>query len=520
MHAHVFSRALLSVVFVPLSALAVQFPTIQLEVTATNVTRPVYVTHAGDDSGRIFIVEQPGRIRVMTNGMLQVEPFLDIDTRVEGGTSGGDERGLLGLAFPPGFISKQYFYVHYYSSAPAEMILSRFRVSTNDVNLANTDSEEILLRISQPQGNHNGGQTSFGKDGYLYLGPGDGGNFNDIGTGHGTIGNGQRRDTLLGKILRIDVETPPVTNGYQVPPGNPFVLDTNTLDEIWALGLRNPYRFSFDRDTGDLYIGDVGQNIDEEVDYQPAVSTGGENYGWRRYEATRCTMIQGDSCDTNGLTFPVFEYPHTGGRQAVVGGFVHRGSEAWSLMHGTYFFADYNTGEIMGLKREGTNWVGTLLTDEPYAITGFGEDEPGNVYVCDLFGGIVRRIVEVFADNDNDQMPDSYEEYYGFDTNNPADAANDGDGDTSSNLDEFLAGTNPTNANSVLRIETMHVIGTNSLAIEWSSASNRFYSLNAGSNLVDGLVPVVSNVLSTPPMNVHTDSGIHAGQRFYEVELD
>jgi hypothetical protein len=517
MHVRALLPGLLSVVFVPLSVPGVQFPSIQLEVVATNVTRPVYVTHADDGSERVFIVEQPGRIRVISDGVLQGEPFLDIDARVAGGEGGADERGLLGLAFPPGFVSKQYFYVHYFSSPPDEMILSRFRVSTNDMNQANQNSEEVILRIPQPETNHNGGQANFGKDGYLYLGPGDGGGFNDL---HGTNGNAQKRDTLLGKILRIDVETPPTTNGYQIPPNNPFVLNTNTFDEIWALGLRNPYRFSFDRDTGDLYIGDVGQFVDEEIDYQPASSTGGENYGWRRYEATRCTMIQGDSCETKGLTFPVFEYPHTGGRQAVVGGFVDRGSETWSLMYGIYFFADYNTGEIMGLKREGTNWVDTVFTNEPYAISGFGEDEPGNIYVCDLLGGAVRRIVEVFADNDNDQMPDPYEAYYGFDTNNPADAAEDGDGDTSSNLDEFLAGTNPTNANSVLRIESLSVVGMNSVAIAWSSASNRLYRLSAGSNLVDVPVPVVSNILATPPMNVHTDAVFQAGPRFYDVGVE
>jgi len=504
-------------VIVPLSAPGVQFPSIQIEVIATNVTRPVYVTHAGDGSGRIFIVEQPGRVRVMNSGMLQAEPFLDIDARVGGGTAGGNEQGLLGLAFPPGFISKQYFYVHYFSSAASEMILSRFYASTNDMNLANASSEEVILRIPQPESNHNGGQVSFGKDGYLYLGPGDGGGANDL---HGTIGNGQKRDTMLGKILRIDVETSPITNGYEIPPNNPFVLDTNTFDEIWALGLRNPYRFSFDRDTGDLYIGDVGQGGDEEIDVQSASSAGGENYGWRRYEASRCTMIQGDSCETNSLTFPVFEYPHTGGRQAVVGGFVHRGSEAWSLLYGTYFFADYSTGEILGLKREGTNWIDTVFTDEPYAVSGFGEDEPGNIYVCDIFGGTVRRIQEVFADNDNDQMPDPFEAYYGFDTNNPADAAQDADEDASSNLDEFFAGTNPTNANSVLRIESLSAIDTNSIEISWRSASNRFYTLNADSHLIDGLGPVVSNILATPPMNVHTDSAIQAGPRFYHVGVE
>jgi glucose/arabinose dehydrogenase len=208
---------ILPFLLIPLSARAVQFPSIELEVVASGVTRPVYVTHAGDGSGRLFIVEQPGRVRVMQNGLLQVAPFLDIDARVAGGNAGGDERGLLGLAFPPQFNSKQYFYVYYYSSSPNEMILSRFYVSTNDMNMADASDEEIILKVFQPEGNHNGGQLSFGMDGYLYLGPGDGGGGNDDDAGHGAIGNGQRRDTLLGKILRIDVETPPITNDYQVP---------------------------------------------------------------------------------------------------------------------------------------------------------------------------------------------------------------------------------------------------------------------------------------------------------------
>jgi hypothetical protein len=194
---------------------------------------------------------------------------------------------------------------------------------------------------------------------------------------------------LLGKILRIDVESPPITNAYQIPADNPFVSDTNTLDEIWALGLRNPYRFSFDRGTDDMYIGDVGQGEWEEIDFQPASSIGGENYGWRRYEGNHCTQIQGDPCGTNGLTFPVHEYDHTNSRQAVTGGYVVRGSPGWSFLHGIYLYADYNTGEIWGLKRKGTNWHNVLLKESGFSVSGFGEDEEGDVYVCDLFGGMV-----------------------------------------------------------------------------------------------------------------------------------
>lgn len=367
----------------------VDWPQIRVADPTAGLVRPVYVTHAGDGSGRLFVVEQPGRIRIIRDGALVGTAFLDIDARVRAGTADSNEQGLLGLAFPPGFTNKQHFYVYYYAQSAHDMVLSRFHVSTNNMDLADPGSEQVILRIAQPQQNHNGGQICFDDDGLLYLAPGDGGGGDDDDAGHGTVGNGQRTDTLLGKILRIDVESPPITNAYQIPADNPFVSDTNTLDEIWALGLRNPYRFSFDRGTDDMYIGDVGQGEWEEIDFQPASSIGGENYGWRRYEGNHCTQIQGDPCGTNGLTFPVHEYDHTNSRQAVTGGYVVRGSPGWSFLHGIYLYADYNTGEIWGLKRKGTNWHNVLLKESGFSVSGFGEDEEGDVYVCDLFGGMV-----------------------------------------------------------------------------------------------------------------------------------
>ena len=495
----------------------VNWPRIGATDTLSGLTRPVYVTHAADGRGRLFVVEQPGRIRVVRDGALLPTPFLDITARVAGGTTGGDERGLLGLAFPPGSGAKSHFYVYYYASAANQTVLSRFSVGTNDVDVADAASEQIVLTIAQPQQNHNGGQIAFGADGYLYLAPGDGGGGDDDDAGHGTIGNGQSTLTLLGKVLRIDTETPPLTNSYAIPAGNPFVGNAGALDEIWAYGLRNPYRFSFDRETGDLYIGDVGQNSVEEIDFEAVASIGGRNYGWRRYEGTSCTGIQGDSCNTNGLTFPVWEYGHTEGRQAVTGGYVHRGAPGWSFLHGTYLYADYSTGEIWGLKRKGTNWFNRLLHRSGFSISGFGEDEDGEMYVCDIFGGSIRRLVEMPADSDGDLMPDAYEVTHGFAVNDASDADDDDDGDKLSNLDELTAGTDPTNVLSRLRLTEVSMPATNQTLLRWSSVNRRSYGVSRSTRLAGAFAPMVTNLPATPPVNVFTTSTATARSAFYRI---
>ncbi|HEX9076100.1 MAG TPA: PQQ-dependent sugar dehydrogenase, partial [Anaerolineae bacterium] len=280
------------------------WPTISLHSLPSAFAQPVYVTHAGDNSGRLFIVERAGTIRIWKNGALLPAPFLDITSRVQ---SGYIEQGLLSVAFPPGYATKGYFYVDYTNKTGiGNTIIARYSITANP-DVADPNSEQVILNITQPEVNHNGGQLQFGPDGYLYIGMGDGGGGGDQ---HGTIGNAQDPSTLLGKLLRINVEpsqhSGPVLPGatfmtflpfiskagsfftYSIPATNPYTTTAGYRGEIWALGLRNPWRFSFDRQTGDLYIADVGQDSYEEVDFQPASSAGGENYGWRILEGNHC----------------------------------------------------------------------------------------------------------------------------------------------------------------------------------------------------------------------------------------
>ena len=280
---------------------------------------------AGDGSGRLFVVEQSGVIRVLRDSGVNPLPFLDIRGKIR---SGG-ERGLLGLAFPPGFQEKQYFYLNYTNLA-GDTVVARYRV-TGDPDVADPTSETVVLTFNQPFGNHNGGQLRFGPDGYLYIGTGDG------GSGFDPFNNGQTPGKLLGKMLRIDVESD--LGQYQIPPDNPFLADAAFRPEIWGLGLRNPWRYSFDRDTGDLWIADVGQNRAEEIDFQPASSQGGENYGWSVMEGLRCVNA---GCSMAGLTLPVHEYSHTGGDcgGSVTGGHVYRGNRSPGL-RGTYIYGDF-----------------------------------------------------------------------------------------------------------------------------------------------------------------------------------
>jgi glucose/arabinose dehydrogenase len=347
---------------------------IALVAAGSGFAQPIQVTHAGDGSGRTFVVEQAGTIRPRDNAA--APPFLDIRDRV---LSGG-EQGLLSVAFPPGFAQTGRFYVNYTRSPDGATVISRFLVSTGSA-VADSASETVLLTVPQPFANHNGGQLAFGPDGYLYIGIGDGGGGGD------PQNNGQNKGTLLGKILRIDVETGQAP--YAVPPGNPFLSDTTARGEIWALGLRNPWRFSFDRATGDIYIGDVGQALFEEIDFQRFDSPGGENYGWNVMEGTHC--YNAASCDTTGLILPVAEYAHGQGDCSVTGGMVYRGTDSPALQ-GTYLYGDFCSGKIWGLKRTGAVWENSLLADTPHQISAFGEDEAGNLFVADYGTGTVYRV--------------------------------------------------------------------------------------------------------------------------------
>lgn len=356
-----------------LISLCAQAQEIRLAPVATTIDAPTDIQHAGDGSGRLFLVEQNGLIRVLRNGTLQAAPFLDVRSK----TRAGGERGLLGLAFSPSFSSTGRFFVNYTNLA-GNTIVAQYQASPG-ADAADAATETILLEVAQPFSNHNGGQIRFGPDGYLYIGMGDGGSAGD------PQNNGQNRGSLLGKMLRVDVESEP--GRLRIPADNPFVNTAGARPEIWAFGLRNPWRFSFDRATGDLWIGDVGQNLYEEIDYQPATSRGGENYGWNTMEGMHCFR---GACSTQGLVLPVAEYGRNDGC-SVTGGFVYRGSRSPGL-RGTYIYADYCSGRIWGLERRGTEWVNRLLLASGLSITTFGEDENGEVYLADAGRDTVYRV--------------------------------------------------------------------------------------------------------------------------------
>ena len=345
---------------------------VRLSRLAGGLTLPSDLQHAGDGSGRLFVVQQTGRIQIWRSGALLQRPFLDISERV---LSGG-ERGLLGLAFPPEFAMRRHFYVNY-TDRQGDTVVARYLL-TSDSDVADASSEQVILRIDQPYSNHNGGQVRFGPDGYLYIGMGDGGSAGD------PQNNAQNRSVLLGKLLRIDVEGS--STPYGIPPDNPFAGGSGGQAEIWALGLRNPWRFSFDPETDDLWIADVGQNRAEEVNLTPAGSRGGENYGWDVMEGLQCYPAS-SACSREGLVLPILEYGRSEGC-SVTGGFVFRGRRSPSL-RGSYIYGDYCTGRIWGVRREGERWVNRLLLDSDLAISTFGEDEAGEIYVADHTGGAI-----------------------------------------------------------------------------------------------------------------------------------
>jgi glucose/arabinose dehydrogenase len=324
---------------------------------------------AGDAPGRLYVVEQGGRIRVVERGSVRAAPFLDLSAGI---TSGG-ERGLLGLAFAPDYAASGRFFVDY-TDLNGNTVVERFE-RNGDGSAADVPSGHVILAIEQPASNHNGGNLVFGPDGMLWIGTGDG--------GAGASRNGQRTDTLLGKMLRIDVRG----DGYVRAPDNPFIDTAGVLKEIWATGLRNPWRYSFDRASGDLWIADVGEGRWEEVDFQAVSSRGGENYGWARMEGPDCFAA---ACDPTGLVLPVAAYAHGNGDCAIVGGFVYRGSGSPKLV-GTYLYGDTCSGRIWGLDAAaGARHAATptLLLDTDVRVSSFGQDRAGELYVTDLSGGV------------------------------------------------------------------------------------------------------------------------------------
>ncbi len=355
---------------------------------ASGLKRPLFLCSPPGDLERLFIVQQGGRIAILRGGKILPRPFLDLSSKI----SSGGERGLLGLAFHPGYRKNGFFFVNYTERTRGDTVVERYRVSPSNPDLADPSSGVRVIRISQPFSNHNGGMLAFGpRDGYLYIATGDGGGAFDPNN------NAQNGGSLLGKILRIDVDR---GRPYAIPPSNPFRGPGNPRDEIWALGLRNPWRFSFDRALGDLYIADVGQSSVEEVDFQPASSKGGENYGWRCMEGRSCTGRTGCTCNSPLLTLPIHQYTHALGC-SITGGYVYRGCAIPGL-GGTYFFADYcsrriwsfrvSGGKISGFKERTTELApgGGLSIG---SISSFGEDATGELYLLDLQGGEVFKIV-------------------------------------------------------------------------------------------------------------------------------
>lgn len=346
-----------------------------LEPVADGFERPVDLVDAGDGSGRLFVVEQGGRVLILRAGTVAEQPFLDITDRV--GCCG--ERGLLSLVFHPRFVENGLFYVDY-TDLNGDTQIVRFAVSTDDPDSTDLSTATTILSVEQPAANHNGGRLRFGPDGYLYLSLGDGGG----GNSH----NGQQLDTLLGKLLRIDVDHQGAELPYAIPPDNPFVAVPGARPEIWAYGLRNPWRFDFDRETGDIWIGDVGSATYEEVNLIPAGSGGGQNFGWDEMEGTTCRDPQGTS-NCADFVAPVSGFDRDEGC-VVTGGTVYRGTTVPALS-GVYLFADYCGGGIWGLGRDAAgNWATAGPVATGSRVVSFGHDAAGELYVVDLDGSVSR----------------------------------------------------------------------------------------------------------------------------------
>ena len=351
-----------------------------LQALGTSFLNPLYVTAPPLDSQRVFVVEQDGRIRILRNDTLLAGSFLNLTGKI----SSGGERGLLSLAFHPQYATNGRFYV-YFTNPSGDIRIVRYNVSSNP-DSADEATADTVLKVAHPLfNNHNGGQLQFGPDGNLYAGTGDGGGGGD------TAGNAQNTHRLLGKLLRLNVDG---TSGYTIPTGNPFASDTTLgSPEIWSYGLRNPWRFSFDRVTGDLYIGDVGQDSWEEVDVSStAVQAGrGANFGWNTREGKHC--YSNPSCSTVGLVDPVVEYPHALGACAITGGYVYHGSRL-PVMADYYFYADYCNGFVLSFRYNGGNvttqldW--TQLLSPGSSISSFGQDAKGELYIVTLSGSVYR----------------------------------------------------------------------------------------------------------------------------------
>lgn len=352
----------------------------QWELVVGGFDNPIQVLHAGDGSNRLFVVEQLGFVLVVEDGAYLPDPFLDISELLtyEVIRGGYTERGMIGMVFHPNYAENGYFFVNYVNR-DEDVVVVRYQVSADNPNKADPNSALEIINVGQPLPNHNGGSMAFSPiDGYLYISVGDGGGAGD------PFSNGQRKDSLLGKILRIDVDTEP----YVVPADNPFVDNPEFAPEIWAWGLRNVWRMSFDRKTGDLYMADVGQEKVEEINMQPASSKGGENYGWNAMEGSQ--RYNPNTPIPDPMTLPVAEYGHNDGC-SVTGGYVYRGENLPEL-DGIYFYGDYCNGRTWSLYFDEASgeWVATRFIDTGWQISSFGEDEQGELYLVDYKGDIYR----------------------------------------------------------------------------------------------------------------------------------
>jgi glucose/arabinose dehydrogenase len=387
---------------------AAQSTPLTTTLVANGFSRPLYACAPPGDTDRLFVVEQnSGEVNIilLASGTVLPTSFVDVSSKDQ---TSGNERGMLGMAFHPNYASNGFFYLNYTSAAGTT--IERYTVSGGNPNVANFSTGLVIMTFTQPQTNHNGGMIDFGPDGMLWIGTGDGGNFNDTGSGHAAGGNAQSGTTLLGKMLRIDVDNPGGGNNYGIPADNPFVGNPLVDDEIWALGLRNPFRHSFDSETGDLWIGDVGQNAKEEIDFvsaatMAAVSAGAEglNFGWRCMEGNNCSGLSGCTCNAPNLTLAIKDYNNPGLGRAVIGGYVYRG-DAIPDLDGTYFYGDNSSNRFWSLKESGGAIVpGSDITRTSelapggglnvVSPAGFGQDGSGELYICDLNGGEVFKII-------------------------------------------------------------------------------------------------------------------------------
>lgn len=371
----------------------VTYGALTTRTVATGLESPVYVTAAPADTTRLFIVEQTGKIKILKSGLILSQPFLDLSSDI----SCCGEQGLLGLAFHPDYANNGFFFVYFTASgggSAGRVRIVRYEVSSN-ADRADPASAVSVLDIDQPFANHNGGMIAFSpNDGYLYIGLGDGGAAGDPSN------NAQTAASMLGKMLRINVDSSASGENYAIPPSNPFAGAVDTLPEIWAFGVRNPWRWSFDRETGDMYIADVGQANIEELDFQPSSSTGGENYGWRCKEGTNRYNFAGD-CDSYNLIDPFTQYAHTNNRASITGGYVYRGSAIPGLI-GTYFYADFNSGEIFSLRYDGAAVTDSTdrtseLTLGTILISSFGEDANGELYIVEYAFGASGKVHKIIS---------------------------------------------------------------------------------------------------------------------------